>query len=579
MSSRTSRDRELLTKADGPMARLAAFFRLSGPGWLQSAITLGGGSLGGALYLGVLGGSQMLWIQVVAILIGVIMLSAIAHVTLSTRLRPYQAINQYVNPVLGVGWITATILANMIWIMPQFSLCFDALNNNLLTERIDDTQATQIWVSAAIGVVALIAVVMSFKPGWMSRLFDLALKIIVGMIVVCFVWSIVYLTQQNELDWSTIWRGFIPNFGHWNTPAPEIAVLLGELPEQWREFWQTEIIDRQQSIIIGSAATAVGINMTFLLPYSMIARGWDKPFRGLARFDLITAMAIPFMIVTSCIVLASANSFHAQADEDFLSSDVQQIQESGMFKGSLDFLEKRFLGESGDDSLKEFRINDNDLADEIKAKQAAKQQRLAEFAVTLSSAERKVAATLVKPNTSQLAKSLEPVLGERAGLVFGLGAFAMGFSTIIILMLINGYAVAEVLGGYNNIGFRTLGALLACVVGFCWIWIWQGESKTWVIIVASTFGAILLPIAYLAFFMLMNSRRLLGDEKPTGVRMGIWNFLMLIGVAGALIQAIAATLIQIKKPETGSIVIGAVIAFLALALVGFSARNVGNHEQ
>lgn len=186
---------------------------------------------------------------------------------------------------------------------------------------------------------------------------------------------------------------------------------------------------------------------------------------------------------------------------------------------------------------------------------------------------RKLAATLVKPNTNQLAKSLEPLLGEKnANLVFGLGAFAMGFSTIIILMLINGYAVAEVCGGYNNNILRIVGAVLAAAAGFSWIWLWAGQSKTWLIIVASTFAAILLPIAYFAFFLLMNNKQLLGSEKPQGYRMWIWNALMLIGVGGALAQAILATSLQIQKPETGSIVIGAVSAFLVLMLVGFSAR-------
>ena len=33
-------------------ARYRAYTKLSGPGWLQGAITLGGGSLAGSLYLG-----------------------------------------------------------------------------------------------------------------------------------------------------------------------------------------------------------------------------------------------------------------------------------------------------------------------------------------------------------------------------------------------------------------------------------------------------------------------------------------------------------------------------------------------
>ncbi|MDP7205775.1 MAG: hypothetical protein QGH11_09415, partial [Pirellulaceae bacterium] len=86
MNKRVEADRQLILEAQekGGLAKLGAYTRLSGPGWLQSAITLGGGSLSGALFLGVLGGSDMLWLQLMAIIMGVVMLSAISHVTLST---------------------------------------------------------------------------------------------------------------------------------------------------------------------------------------------------------------------------------------------------------------------------------------------------------------------------------------------------------------------------------------------------------------------------------------------------------------------------------------------------------------
>lgn len=201
MNNKTFRDREILTNAQarGPLSTFGAYFRLSGPGWLQSAITLGGGSLGGALYLGVIGGSSMLWLQMVAILIGVIMLSAISYVTLSTGKRPYGAINEYVNPVLGASWITATILANMIFILPQFSLCYDALDKNFgavdaIAQHLvigDSAEAiaaakynAKVAISAVIGILAFIIVCMSFKPGWAARMFDLLLKAIVGAIVI-----------------------------------------------------------------------------------------------------------------------------------------------------------------------------------------------------------------------------------------------------------------------------------------------------------------------------------------------------------------------------------------------------------
>jgi Mn2+/Fe2+ NRAMP family transporter len=610
-NDKTFRDREILSAAHekGILATLFSFFRLSGPGWLQSAITLGGGSLIGALYLGMLGGTSMLWLQLVAIVIGVIMLSAISYVTLSTHKRPYAAVNEYVNPVLGVAWITATILANMIWIMPQFSLCYDALDKNLVTaDGVDFAlKQTKLYVSIGIGVAALIIVAMSFNPGWVSKLFDIILKLIVAAIVVCFVAVVYWLATDGSINWNEVWMGFIPNFSHWNTPAPAIQDILTGMDGGQQTYWTKKIVAKQQESMIGVTATAVGLNMTFLLPYSMLARGWDKPFRGLAKFDLITGMAIPYLIVTTCIVIASSHAFHAKADANFLSSDPAVMQESVLFGSTTSVIEDRFVSlktpeevtqlnarlsaaktaladlkskdAKGADSSKSEFIKARE--DEVKAAQTEKNQNLAEFATSLNESERRIMPTLVKPNAGQLAATLTPLLGEEnqkyANLIFGIGAFGMGFSTIVILSLINGYAFAEMFGQYNNVWIRTLGALAALVVGVLWFEVWAGESRTYLGIVASTFGAILLPIAYLAFFLLMNSSKLLGREKPTGARMAVWNLLMGIGVLGATVQAVAAIQTKASSPQ-GAYVLGGVAVFVLLALIGFSARPQMNDD-
>ena len=131
VSEKVRTNREMLLAAQASGNVLGTYVRLSGPGWLQSAITLGGGSLAGALFLGVLGGTSMIWLQLMAIFMGVVMLSAISYVTLSTGRRPFEAINTEINPALGWGWLIATSMANMIWCMPQFSLAYDALDRNL----------------------------------------------------------------------------------------------------------------------------------------------------------------------------------------------------------------------------------------------------------------------------------------------------------------------------------------------------------------------------------------------------------------------------------------------------------------
>ncbi len=60
-----AKEKELLKSVQYAPAseKIKTYTKLSGPGWLQGAITLGGGSLGGSLYLGIIGGTELLWLQ------------------------------------------------------------------------------------------------------------------------------------------------------------------------------------------------------------------------------------------------------------------------------------------------------------------------------------------------------------------------------------------------------------------------------------------------------------------------------------------------------------------------------------
>lgn len=579
VSEKLYRDREILRTAQqrGTLAVFGSYLRLSGPGWLQSAITLGGGSLGGALYLGAIGGTSMLWVNLVAIFIGIVMLSAISYVTLSTGHRPYQAIYQHINPVLAIGWVAATILANMIFIIAQFSLCYDVAKSNFGWETLmSDTVGMNDWwarflLSAIFALVALGVVLLSLKPGWMSRLFDIVLKLLVGLVVACFVIAVVQLARQDAFRWGEILWGLVPDLNRWFTPAPALAELLNQIDDlAIREFWEGQLVANQRKIMIGAAATAVGINMTFLLPYSLLARGWDKPFRGLARWDLMTGMAIPFIFVTGSITLAAANAFHARIDDQFASRDITEFQQSPLFQDSpstLDLLSKR-IAEFQPEAFADVDGMNRETEAEIATANAAQKQRLAQLASALSVEEKQLAVALARPNTRQLANTLQPVLGERSNYVFGLGALGMGFSTIIVLMLINGYAFAELSNRPNDPKVRMAGSVAAVIMGFCWIWIWTGASRTWLLILTANFAIILLPIAYLAFFLMMNSPRLMGVDKPTGARMYLWNVLMLLGIAGAATAAIGS-LTSIENMQIKTFVLGALSIFGLLALIGF----------
>lgn len=560
-------DRAIITEAmgKGPLATLGAFVRLSGPGWLQSAITLGGGSLAGALFLGILGGPSMLWLQLMAITMGVIMLSAISYVTLSTGERPFRAINKHINPVLGWGWLIATIMANMIWCMPQFSLCFAALQNNLIgKETLGDSDTAKILVSVVLLVAAGVAVFLNSQQGKAAKLFDWILKGLVGMVVVCFVGVVALLATKGTLDWGQILAGLIPDLSQWNKPTGKIAELLATLPADVQTFWSTRVVAAQREVMIGAAATAVGVNMTFLMPYSMLRRGWDRNFRGLARFDLSTGMAIPYILVTSCVVIAAASSFHAKVDDNFLSNDPAIMQTSSLFGGAKSALADRV----------EYTGDKKELTPDCLVKIAA-----------LSDEEKIISSALVKRSAFDLSAAIAPLLGEKnARLAFGMGIFGMGFSTIIILMLINGYAFCELANKPLGGSTQFVGCLIAGISGALWWYFWTGDSKVYLAIVTSKFGMMLLPIAYVTFFMMMNSRKILGDDKPKGLSGLIWNVLMLASVLGAIVAASSAIWTSVQKPHVpgaipeGMIVMSIGITFLIAVVLGFVFKGKSTND-
>lgn len=568
--NRIDQDRALLVDAQsrGPMATLAAFIRLSGPGWLQSAITLGGGSLAGALFLGILGGTSLLWLQLVAITMGVVMLSAISYVTLSTGERPFRAIRDHINPVLAWGWVLATIAANIIWCMPQFSLCFAAVQKNLLgPDIVADDNTFKLGFSGMFLLAASFAVYLNGKQGRAAKLFDGFLKILIGMIVLCFVGVVVLLTLNGQLNWPAIFRGFIPNLSQWTEPAGSIAELMEGLSAEAQAFWNARVVKAQSGVMIAAAATAVGINMTFLMPYSLLKRGWDRTFRGLSRFDLATGMAIPYVVVTSCIVIASATQFHGQADDQFLSNDPAVMQQSPLFSSAAPMLKARVVSAEA-------------LAGQPKEQQGQLSEEELARAAALPAAEKQIASSLIKRNAFDLASAIEPLLGRNVSrYVFGLGILGMGFSTIIILMLINGFAMCEVLGkpleGFPYI----LGCLIAGGVGACWPFFWQGDSKIYLSIIASSFGMMLLPIAYVTFFFMMNSRRVLGDALPTGGTRMLWNVLMGISVLGAVAAAGKAIMDKSSDPDAGWIVVTLAVVYPAAVVVGFFVRRSESTEE
>lgn len=528
--NKVEQDRALLSSVQGKglLPKLGVFTKLSGPGWLQSAITLGGGSLAGSLYIGVIGGYDMLWLQPMMMILGIVMLSAIAYVTLSTGEKPFHAINKHVNPVLGWGWLIAAMIANLVWAMPQFSLGTAAIQQNLGLALSDEA------CTAILFVIAGVVIWFYDAGGWGIKLFEILLKILVAFIVLAFFGVVIALATSGKLNGGAILGGFIPDFSLLSQPAAELRPYIQASSNP--EYWSNEVVSIQKNTMIAAAATAVGINMTFLLPYSMLRKGWDKTFRGLATFDLSTGLFIPFLLATSCVVIAAASQFHAQAP------DIDETTTAAMMeapaRGNLDKLVMSIDQAGFDKATSEQQAIDLALEE---GRMDTGHQRLAAFVDANSNlADKQLAVMVIKRDAGALAGSLEKVTGSKtvAQTIFGLGVLGMAISTIIILMLINGFTFTEALGVKTSGPMHRVGSYLPAFTGaFGFLFLWSAipEAKFWLAVPTSRVGMILLPVAYLTFFMMMNNKKLMGDNILQGGKRILANIVMVAAIIVATI--------------------------------------------
>ncbi|MGB1924946.1 MAG: divalent metal cation transporter, partial [Rubripirellula sp.] len=508
--------------------------------------TLGGGSLAGALYLGVLMGTEMMWLQPLAMVLGVIMLSAISYVTLSTGERPFQTIKTQISPVLAWGWLIATMMANIVWCLPQFALGTGAVQKNLIPAL--DTKDGKEIVAGSLLLVALIVVWFYNSGSKGIKIFELILKAMVGVVVLSFFGVVIALTVQGAVNWGDIFGGLVPNLNYLFEPVPAIAEQIQSTDAS--EWWTSKVVGEQKNVIIAAFATAVGINMTFLLPYSMLRKGWGLKQRGLAIFDLSIGLIVPFVLATGCVVIAAASQFHGSTN-DVLSKVASGDSDATEVKAYYKLIDQRL--EHADPDLDTKMLEDEELAD---------------LRSGVPEADKKVAAMLVKRDNNALAGTLEPLVGSAvAQTVFGVGVLGMAISTIIILMLINGFAFCELLNVPAEGMMHRIGSFIPAV-GVMGPFVWKDAAPA-LAVPTSVIGGAMLPIAYVSFLLLMNSPSVLGDAMPRGIKRVIWNTLMIFGtVIASFASAWGLYGKNMELPNESKFPIGYVaLAVLAIMLI------------
>ena len=264
--------------------RFPAYLRYTGPAYLQSAMTLGAGTGGACLLSGSLYGYKLLWVQPVAMILGVIVMSAIAHQTLETGEKPYRVFWTRLHPALALLWAVSALVATVIWHFPQYSLATNAVTD---TVTAFGAPAPNRWMIAIPLLLFMILISWGYSVGKRGiRIYEAVIKVMVWGIVLAFVAAAFSTTTR----WREVLRGYFCFYIPFGDP-------------------------QGMTVLIGGLGAAVGINMLFLYPYSLLAKGWGKQHKGLAYFDLIFGMLIPFIIATSAIIIATANVLYDRGEQ------------------------------------------------------------------------------------------------------------------------------------------------------------------------------------------------------------------------------------------------------------------------
>jgi manganese transport protein len=273
--------------------RVTGYIKRTGPGLLQSAMTLGAGSAAASVVAGASFGYKLLWIQPVAMLLGVCMLAALSNVVLTTGERPYRAFGRETSKLLVFLWALGTIMASVIWHFPQYGLAAGAVRDladlgNVQCRVVegqagawgDYTTAGLLVSFATGGAILLINICTTWSYGasaWGIRLYEWFLRGVIALVILAF--GIVVVANAASIQWTELGKGLV---GYYGIPKTDGSVTL----------------------VLGMLGAAVGINMTFLYPYSLLAKGWGPSHKRLARWDLGMSMFLPFVVVTSLVILA-----------------------------------------------------------------------------------------------------------------------------------------------------------------------------------------------------------------------------------------------------------------------------------
>ncbi len=263
--------------------RLLTYLRLGGPGFIGAALTLGAGTLTAAMLSGALFGYKTLWISWVAIGSGLFMMAAMGRFATKAQVPIIQL------QVKRHGWFIGKVLTaflGLVCVATVFNFGQVALGTELVAElsRAVGFEFPRTWNWPLYGLLTAWIALSYGRSRRGVYLVEGFMKAGLLVMLLCFAACLFVV----GIDWRAALHGF---FVPW-LPSGAAGIDL----------------------FIASSAAAIGVMDWVFFNYAGLSKGWGPKHEPIARADIFTGLAIPFLLVNFVVVSVFAATLFGKDD-------------------------------------------------------------------------------------------------------------------------------------------------------------------------------------------------------------------------------------------------------------------------
>ena len=195
--------------------RIKGYFKMTGPAWMQSAMTLGAGSAAASVVAGAFFGYELLWVQPIAMFLGVFMMAALSNITLTKGERGYEVVKRELHPSIAFFWAVATVVSTVIWHFGQYALlggAFWDMANVAGIENAGDSKTIETVVRFVGGFIILgINIALTWNYGGKSKgikFYESFLSWTIRAVMAAFLIVVLVQAVKLKVDWGAVFKGF-----------------------------------------------------------------------------------------------------------------------------------------------------------------------------------------------------------------------------------------------------------------------------------------------------------------------------------------------------------------------------------